>query len=344
MFNSYYPQSSYSPFYQQPSPYARALAQQQARARAQQQAEQERLLNLRAQQQRAARSRYLPDGYERYAPDGYARYEPEEENYVSPRQRALVEAQRRQEALEQRKREATQRAAAALKQQHQQQQQPQAEEEIQTTPSRPQTHSQSRSREPSPHASTSTPPPPPPFTEHTHTPEQLDAAATTIQTHYRAHRALHAISQLQNKFHAVKADFKVPTTIDYKSPSGAGVVSVPVPRTLPPVETETAEAKLAYTPTNVPLHTYTELLSRLLVSLDAVESRGDARVRERRRAVVREVEAEAARIESFWRGVWAAHQLKQKEGEEEQEVSTMVTTPELSADEEEDDEIPKKME
>jgi hypothetical protein len=94
----------------------------------------------------------------------------------------------------------------------------------------------------------------------------------------------------------------------------------------------------------VSLHTYIELLSRLLVALDAVESRGDRGVCEWRRAVVRAVEAEAARVEAFWRGVCAAHHQEQEQrvDEEEEEVSAMVidevaALPELAAPESDSD-------
>ncbi|KAJ7353348.1 hypothetical protein DFH08DRAFT_956415 [Mycena albidolilacea] len=112
---------------------------------------------------------------------------------------------------------------------------------------------------------------------------------------YRIHRALRAIPALVSQFESLKASFVPPTTIDYQA--GDGTVS---------------GVKLAFTPTNVPLHTYIALLSHLLVALDAVESRGDRGVRERRRAIVRAVEAEAARVEAFWRGVWAVHHQEQE--------------------------------
>jgi hypothetical protein len=175
-------------------------------------------------------------------------------------------------------------------------------------------------------------------------PERLEEAATKIQTHYRIHRALRAISALASQFESLKASFIPPTTIDYQAGDGT-VSSVPVPASESSSSTaSTADVKLAFTPTNVPLHTYIELLSRLLVSLDAVESRGDRGVRERRRAVVRAVEAEAARVEAFWRGVWAAHHQEQEQrvDEQEEEVSAMVidevaALPELAAPESESD-------
>ncbi|KAJ7353350.1 hypothetical protein DFH08DRAFT_987632 [Mycena albidolilacea] len=133
-------------------------------------------------------------------------------------------------------------------------------------------------------------------------------AATKIQTQYRIHRALRAISALASQFESLKASFAGDDTVS----------SVPVPASELSSSTASATgAKLM--PTNVPLHTYIELLGRLLVALDAVESRGNRGVRERRRAVVRAVEAEAARVEAFWRS-----EQEQRVDEEEEEVSAMV--------------------
>lgn len=69
----------------------------------------------------------------------------------------------------------------------------------------------------------------------------------------------------------------------------------------PPAE---GTPKLAFTTNNKPVHAYNEMLNRLLVNLDSVESWGERSVRERRRAVVLAVEAEASRLEQRWKAVW----------------------------------------
>ncbi|KAJ7701582.1 hypothetical protein B0H17DRAFT_1045889 [Mycena rosella] len=313
---SFYPSSrpqSYhqpSPYYQ-PSPYARALAQQQERQRAlAAQQERQRALAQEMERQRAARSRYFPGGYD-YEPDS-----DEEDYYLTPRQRALLEARRRQDAVELRK-----------QQLYEQQQARAAEEQsVSTTLADlnidPAAHVRSECQHTpaAPVRATDTPsaPPAPPVSAPP-SPELLNEAATKIQTQYRIHRSLRAISALASKFDALKASFVPPTTIDFQGDDG--IVSVPARSTSvqPPAES----AKLAFTPTNVPLHTYNEHLSRLLVALDAVESRGDRGVRERRREVVRAIEGEAARVESFWRSAWATYQHQQQQTEE-QEVCAMV--------------------
>jgi hypothetical protein len=62
--------------------------------------------------------------------------------------------------------------------------------------------------------------------------------------------------------------------------------------------------KLAYTSNNGPIHMYNEELSRLLVSLDAIESWGSKSVREQRREGVRRIEMEARRVETLYEGIW----------------------------------------
>ncbi|KAJ7222350.1 hypothetical protein GGX14DRAFT_428511 [Mycena pura] len=323
---AYYQPSPYyhpSPYYQS-SPYARALAQQQ------QQQERARAYAQELERQRAARSRYFPDGYDEPESD-------EEDRYLTPHQRALLAARQQQRSLE-----------AARKAQElamRQQQASEAEEHtpaprsptrrsVPTTSQEPAQPSASPSAAQIPlrrSASPSAQPPqtatpkqsPPPSTP---SPERLDEAATKIQTQYRIHRALRAIAALAAQFESLKSSFTPPTSIDYVA--DGRVVPVPASAPTSPTTAEDAaphcDAKLAYTPTNAPLHMYTELLSRLLVSLDAVESRGDARVRDRRREAVRAVEAEAARIEAFWRSVWAAHEHTAAAAQEEEEVRTMV--------------------
>ncbi|KAJ7353352.1 hypothetical protein DFH08DRAFT_739197 [Mycena albidolilacea] len=339
---SYYqPSPYYQPSaYYQPSPYARALAQQQQQQRARDLA-----VAREMERQRLARSQYFPHGYD-YEPES-----DEEDYYLNPRQRALLEAKRHQAALEQRR-----QAAAHMAHENALKQQAARTAEKESTPPQSPRRSVSPLRSASPPRSVSPPvaernspapkatSPVPQQSPPSPSPERLEEAATKIQTQYRIHRALRAISALASQFESLKASFVPPTTIDYQAGDGT-VSSVPVPASESSSSTASAAgAKLAFTPTNVPLHTYTELLSRLLVALDAVESRGDRGVRERRRAVVRAVEAEAARVEAFWRSVWAAHHQEQEQraDEEEEEVSAMAidevdALPELAAPESDSD-------
>ena len=142
------------------------------------------------------------------------------------------------------------------------------------------------------------------------TPEQQTDAATKIQSFYRTRKSLATISQLESNFEDLIGAFTMPETVDYLSADGE-VVSLEVVPTAPlPVPSETQSkstslaARLAFTPANVPIRVYDEHLNRILTKLDAVESWGERKVRERRRDVVRNVELEAARIESLWVDMW----------------------------------------
>ncbi|KAJ6463431.1 hypothetical protein C8R45DRAFT_1080381 [Mycena sanguinolenta] len=272
----------------------------------------ERACAQQRESERAARMRYLPNR------GGYAYDHPSDDDdddnyyagnnnygYLNPRQCTLLEAKRRQ-ALEQQqlrrrcraqlqeeamRQKAVSPPLASLSVEHGADSAAQA----QAHPTA-QRHNSPLRRSPSP-SSTQTPtarsPSPaaapiqtPSSSKAEPTPEQLESAATTLQSAFRAHRAHRAISTLSTQFDALRAGFEVPRMIDYQT--GEGVVS---------------------------------FLARLLVSLDAVESRGNTAIRARRRGVVRRIEVEASRLECFWRGVWAAHvrRLKQEEGGEKVE-------------------------
>ncbi|KAI0632965.1 hypothetical protein C8Q77DRAFT_1120700 [Trametes polyzona] len=169
------------------------------------------------------------------------------------------------------------------------------------------------------------------------TPEQV-SAAEKIQDAFRTYsarkHALKAISTLRKRFLTAKSNFTLPTTLDYEiaspnatsTPDGRAhtTVSVDPSAALPSPSLSAADEhadpfehvpKLAYTPTNAPLHAYEEELNRILSALDAVESRGDAGVRAARRELARMVEREAERVER-WRGVvwnwWTDREKAQK--------------------------------
>jgi hypothetical protein len=108
-------------------------------------------------------------------------------------------------------------------------------------------------------------------------------------------------------FEDIRSRFQLPKSVDFASPDGS-IISIDVPSDLNPQSSEESveSSKLAYTSNNVPIHTYTEELSRLLVSLDAVESWGGKNVRVRRKEIVRRVEQEARRVEIVLEAVWRA--------------------------------------
>ncbi|KAK7441841.1 hypothetical protein VKT23_016502 [Stygiomarasmius scandens] len=152
-------------------------------------------------------------------------------------------------------------------------------------------------------------------------PERLNEAATVIQNAFRIHRAFKTIQSLQEKFEQLKKSFVPPPKLDYQiGDDHERVVAVPSALdSISPSEIyaslqaqgvdldairRVSEPRLGYTHNNAPLHAYTEALNRLLTSLDGVESFGEKKVREKRKAVVRNVEQEAGRIERLWKTLW----------------------------------------
>ncbi|KAI0651189.1 hypothetical protein C8Q79DRAFT_932044 [Trametes meyenii] len=185
------------------------------------------------------------------------------------------------------------------------------------------------------------------------TAEQI-AAAEKIQEAFRAHAArkdaLKSIAALRKRFLTAKSAFTLPTALDYEVPNspasdGRSYTTVTVaPGTAlpsPSLSTETDAdpfehvPKLAYTPTNAPLHAYEEELNRILGALDAVESRGDAGVRAARRELVRLVEREAERVER-WRGVvwcwWTGRVVEKEESAQAEESGLPGVVPEVSVE------------
>ncbi|KAF8889056.1 hypothetical protein BD779DRAFT_1521733 [Infundibulicybe gibba] len=303
-----------------PTAYERALAQEQAR-------------------QRARRAQYLPDEDEdEDVNQGYpAAYglDPRERLFLEAKRIEALEQRRRQEEEEQRAREVAEERAREervsrprssgsyireadkiIGNQAQRLADRTRRGSMRTVPINTTRRSASPNHRPAPPTSpqskpspSPSPSPPPSLPQQPqYTPQHHDAAST-IQSHYRAHRAHRTINSLDAQFRQLKAEFTPPTTIDFQTSDGNGTVSL---RVLPtgdkPEEGEGRELevpKLAYTHRNAPLLAYAEELSRLLVKLDAVESWGVKAVRERRRQVVRAVEAEAEALERLWKGVWA---------------------------------------
>ncbi|KZV72353.1 hypothetical protein PENSPDRAFT_360996 [Peniophora sp. CONT] len=61
---------------------------------------------------------------------------------------------------------------------------------------------------------------------------------------------------------------------------------------------------LAFSAPNKPVHVYSESPVPMLGALDAVESWGDVRVRDARKALARDVEGEAGKVERWWKEAW----------------------------------------
>ncbi|KDQ16989.1 hypothetical protein BOTBODRAFT_30368 [Botryobasidium botryosum FD-172 SS1] len=120
--------------------------------------------------------------------------------------------------------------------------------------------------------------------------QSTHAAASTIQSHWRAYiartRALRSLSRLENEFGDYRAAFVFPSSIDF-----APDASVP---------------KLLYTTNNKPVHAYEHQLTSLLTKIDEVESAGAKNVREARKALVRKIEAELESLDERKKQAWEA--------------------------------------
>lgn len=162
-------------------------------------------------------------------------------------------------------------------------------------------------------------------------------AATKIQTTWRTphaqRTALQRIAEQGEKFEQLTAGFVLPSSLDY-SVSGNTHEHVSVPtdgvsfdEAMDDSEAEKDVPKLAYTPTNAPLHAYYEELSRILTKLDGVQSGGHEEVRTKRRELARRVEREAERIEKLRGLVWRAWSKKQVEAQEQKKMEVDEEVP-----------------
>jgi len=140
-------------------------------------------------------------------------------------------------------------------------------------------------------------------------------AVMKLQHYFRVHQSQRTIKGISSQFNALRKEFTYPPTISFqKSSSPSDVVTVPVisPSDLSPkdsvdINSDSDIPKLAYNSTNYSLHAYLESLDKLLVKLDGVESWGDSYVREKRRAVVKQIEGEQNRVEGVCKASWLKH-------------------------------------
>lgn len=165
-------------------------------------------------------------------------------------------------------------------------------------------------------------------------------AAIKIQTTWRDHHArrtaLQSIAELGAKFIQLKDTFALPASLDFSTgPSVHDHTAVPtsgidVESVIEESDVGKDVPKLAYTPTNAPLHAYYEELSRILTKLDGVQSGGDHEIRAKRRELARHVEREAERIERLrapvWRA-WVKHQEESMVVDNEEQTATPVSLP-----------------
>lgn len=148
----------------------------------------------------------------------------------------------------------------------------------------------------------------------------------TIQDFYRRRiarrQALASIDELSTQFEQVKSNFSSPPQLDFRDPALDNNINIAVSpesftraSSIPEDAEDTGGASkpipgLAYTANNRAVHGYIENLSRLLVKLDKVESGGDAQVREKRKQMIRNVDAEAQWMDRWIAAVWDVAQAQ----------------------------------
>ncbi|GAA5966094.1 hypothetical protein JCM3765_002603 [Sporobolomyces pararoseus] len=175
-----------------------------------------------------------------------------------------------------------------------------------------------------PSPSPATPAPTPVNKDEAHSSD--DEAATTVQRQFRRHlarrNALSKISALASDFADRQRSFEKPTTFVFRSAPSS----------------DSSAPALAFGSANSNFLSYEDFLVNLLSKIDAVESGGDRQVKKERKALVRKVDRELARLDSMRQRAWEEQQSKEAqtqaqavETEKEDEVMMEAETAEVTA-------------
>ena len=140
----------------------------------------------------------------------------------------------------------------------------------------------------------SAPSPPPTASAPIEPKEDVD---TTLEQNYEAHllrrQKLASLNALTDSFKTHQAVFVLPTSLVFQSPSTASTSSL-----------DETNHRLAFSKINGPFLAYEDFLVGLLSQADAVESGGDSKVKESRRALVLLVEAELKKLDAAKEKSW----------------------------------------
>ena len=131
-------------------------------------------------------------------------------------------------------------------------------------------------------------------------------------------QALTSIAALSTQFEQFKSALTYPPQLDYRDAIPDAIITIPISSesfvrasSMPPsddaddtAETSKSNPRLAFTSNNRVVLEYIENLNRLIEKLDGVESGGHALVREQRKQMIRNVEAEAQRMDRWIAAVW----------------------------------------
>uniref|UniRef100_A0A0K3C896 BY PROTMAP: gi/472584980/gb/EMS22555.1/ bcl-2 associated athanogene 3-like protein [Rhodosporidium toruloides NP11] gi/647400883/emb/CDR46729.1/ RHTO0S13e00716g1_1 [Rhodosporidium toruloides] n=1 Tax=Rhodotorula toruloides TaxID=5286 RepID=A0A0K3C896_RHOTO len=154
-----------------------------------------------------------------------------------------------------------------------------------------------------------------------------DASTVDLDTSAERDASLAALSSLAKDFDSHRASFVSPTTLTFSaSPS-------PADRS-----TRSPTPPLAFGSPNTPFLAYEEYLLSLLTKLDAIESHGDSTIKRTRKELVKQVEAELARLDASKQKAWEelSASASSSSSDEEAEDESMSSE---SEDDEEDEEM-----
>lgn len=139
--------------------------------------------------------------------------------------------------------------------------------------------------------------------------------------------ALTAIAAIYVRFSGLKGAFVLPDKVDFTvggerlTVETAGRPLPAVERTLSDRDRQSVVPPLAFTASNACLRRYDEQLILLVEQLGAIDSGGDTKVRETRKALVRNIEAEAQCVTDWTREIWVAKVCRDRAAAQEAECS-----------------------
>lgn len=163
--------------------------------------------------------------------------------------------------------------------------------------------SSSRSKSSPPKPRSSRPRPAPPAARPSASNDDLPSTASSPRT-----ARLASLADLSKKLLELKSNFQPPAQLEFQPNASKD------------------SPKLAFTAENAPVLGYDEALLKLMIALDGVESEGDTVVREARKKLVREVDAELAGLDELRRETFEAsgqvpeRYLEKSEVQQEQEI------------------------
>ncbi|BGP31892.1 hypothetical protein JCM10296v2_003671 [Rhodotorula toruloides] len=155
-----------------------------------------------------------------------------------------------------------------------------------------------------------------------------DSDASTVDPDNSTERdaSLASLSSLANDFDSHRASFVSPTTLAFSaSPS-------PADRS-----TRSPTPPLAFGSSNTPFLAYEEYLLSLLTKLDAIESHGDSIIKRTRKELVKQVEAELARLDNLKEKAWEELSASASSSSSDEEADDKSMSSESEADEEDEE-------